>query len=109
MLNLEQASKQVSCIQMLNETRNHNSFKLLAMKLPDGTFIQFGRNLHDGNFGGYIEHLDSDQKTLRVVSLPSRIAQTLFKLYSTGKRTNADLLKLAIHEGFYNVSDYPLK
>ena len=109
MLNLEQASKQVSCIQMLNEARNHNSFKLLVMKLPDGTFIQFGRNLHDGNFGGYVEHLDSDQKAIRRVSLPSRIAQTLFKLYSAGKRTNADLLKLAINEGFYSVSDYPLK
>lgn len=109
MLTLEQASKEISCIQVLRETRNHNSFKLLVMKLPDGTFIQFGRNLNDGNYGGYIEHLDVDQKAIRSVSLPSRIAQNLFKLYSTGKRTNADLLKLAIHEGFYNVSDYPLK
>lgn len=109
MLTLEQASKEISCIQLLHEQRDYNSFKLLVMKLPDGSFIQFGRNLHDGNFGGYIEHLDSDQKTIRRVSLPSRIAQTLFKVYSTGKRTNVDLLKLAINEGFYSVSDYPLK
>lgn len=109
MLTFLEASKKISCIQILNERRDYNSFKLLIMKLPDGTFIQFGRNLNDGNFGGYMEHLDSNQEIIRRKSLTSKVATTLFNLYSSGKRTNVDLLKVAINQGFYAVSDYPLE